>query len=149
MRESLGSFMCFLRLYRSCMEDIDLSVFGIDGKKICTLNKSLIEWKLQGSKEEKLRQIKKIKGLHAFKAGLFKLIEESEEENLPLLQEYVEATEYALQRAWGFEEDKNYHKFWLTPRCLCPSVDNMERYASGYYIYNLDCPLHGKSIEKD
>ena len=131
------------------MEDIDLSVIGTDGKKICTLNKSLIEWKLQWSRGEKLRQIKKIKGLHVIKAGLFKLIEESEEENLPLLQEYVEATEYALQRAWGFEEDKNYHKFWLTPRCLCPSMDNTDRYPYGYYIYNSDCPLHGKPVKKD
>lgn len=55
----------------------------------------------------------------------------------------IEQMEYLLQDAWGFPRDKNYHKFWYIFGCLCPILDNEERYPTGVYIINGECPLHG------
>lgn len=54
--------------------------------------------------------------------------------------------QFSLQRAWGFEEDKNYHRFWDLPGCLCPKMDNNDNYPSGYYYVNFGCPLHGGRV---
>lgn len=56
----------------------------------------------------------------------------------------LEQIEYLLQDAWGFPRDKKYHKFWWAINCTCPVSDNMDRYPTGNYIVNSDCPLHGE-----
>lgn len=51
---------------------------------------------------------------------------------------------FALQSLWGFRRDQRYHKFWTVPRCTCPQLDNEDSYPTGYYIFNSECPLHGR-----
>lgn len=51
--------------------------------------------------------------------------------------------EYALQAAWRFPQDGNYHRFWERPHCTCPKMDNDDRYPTGNYVISADCPLHG------
>lgn len=53
------------------------------------------------------------------------------------------ALQFELQRAWGFPVDAKYHAFWYIPGCECPQMDNNERYPTGYYVINKQCPLHG------
>ncbi len=52
--------------------------------------------------------------------------------------------EFSLQKLWGFEPDKNYHRFWKLPQCTCPTMDNEDAYPTGYYVVNQNCILHGK-----
>lgn len=52
--------------------------------------------------------------------------------------------EFLLQDAWGFPKDINYHRFWRFPGCTCPKMDNADAYPTGYYIYDEECPIHGK-----
>lgn len=42
--------------------------------------------------------------------------------------------QYALQRAWGFPEDPNYHRAWWIKGCTCPKMDNDDNYPTGYSI---------------
>lgn len=108
----------------------------LDGKVILYLNGGLIQ-RMHLSYEA----VQKISNLHKFKYLLFKKMEQCSEEDLPLLNEYVVACEYALQRAWGFPENGDYHRHWLTPRCTCPHMDNEEGW--GYRaIYSAACPVH-------
>lgn len=62
---------------------------------------------------------------------------------LMLCNEYYTLIELELQEAWGFTQDKNFHKFWNRPGCICPSMDNDDRYPYGPYIHTTDCSLHG------
>jgi len=52
--------------------------------------------------------------------------------------------EYNMQILYGEEEDISYHKFWETPKCTCPKINNIEIYPSKKPIFNDDCPIHGK-----
>ena len=106
----------------------------LNGEAILYLNGELIQ-RMNLSDES----VMKISNLHKFKYLLFKKMEQCSEEDLPLLNEYVVACEYALQRAWGFPEDGDYHRHWLTPRCTCPNVDNEEGW-SYRPIYSKECP---------
>ena len=50
---------------------------------------------------------------------------------------------YSLQSLWRFRRDSRYHRFWRLPGCICSKMDNEERYPSGIYVVNSDCPVHG------
>ena len=49
-----------------------------------------------------------------------------------------------MQLLYGEKEDKSYHKFWETPKCICPKIDNNEIYPNKEPIFNLKCPIHGE-----
>ena len=109
----------------------------LDGEVILYLNGDLIQ-----RRNLSYETVQKISNLHKSKYLLFKKMEQCPEKDLPLWNEYVVACEYALQRAWGFPEDSDYHRYWLTPRCKCPKEDGQE--SLGYRsIYNLNCPVYG------
>ena len=78
------------------------------------------------------------------------IIKECQQYNdfLLLCNEYYTLIEYELQDAWGFDRNKNFHRHWNRPGCLCPSMDNEDRYPSGSYIYNTGCALHGYFISE-
>lgn len=52
--------------------------------------------------------------------------------------------EYNMQLLYGEKEDETYHKFWETPKCTCPKIDNIEMYPNKETIFNLKCPIHGE-----
>ena len=109
----------------------------LDGKVILYLSGELIQLM-----HLSYDAVQKISNLHKFKYLLFKKMEQCSEEDLPFLNEYVVACEYALQRAWGFHENGDYHRHWLTPRCTCPHMSNKEGWGYHEAIYSRDCPVH-------
>ena len=93
--------------------------------------------------------IDEIRFHHSRKDRLLKLMDELDEvKDRTELREYVdqlEQVEFAMQRAWKFEQDANYHTWWLKSRhCKCPGMDNrdMTYYGRGK-IKMQACPLHG------
>lgn len=58
---------------------------------------------------------------------------------------YYTLIEFELQKAWGFSQDKNFHRFWNRPGCSCPTMDNDDRYPYGSYIITGGCSLHSYS----
>ncbi|MCK9416354.1 hypothetical protein M0Q97_06825 [Candidatus Dojkabacteria bacterium] len=74
-----------------------------------------------------------------------KIYEEIIKNNTNLHKYYKKLTdiEYNLQLLYGEKEDKTYHKFWETPKCTCPKIDNIEIYLNKEPIFNLKCPIHG------
>jgi len=56
--------------------------------------------------------------------------------------------EYSLQSLYGDAEDIKFHKFWQTPKCTCPKIDNIEIYPSKNPIFDKKCPIHKKIIIK-
>jgi len=69
-----------------------------------------------------------------------------EEDDLDELVIEWHENEFKLQDLWGFERDRNYHKFWNIPSCQCPKMDNDDVYPTGYYVISAACKLHGKGL---
>ena len=52
--------------------------------------------------------------------------------------------EYNMQLLYGEKENIAYHRFWETPKCTCPKIDNLEIYPSNNPIFDSKCPIHKK-----
>lgn len=63
--------------------------------------------------------------------------------------EVVKCMEYTLQSLWRFPLSSKHHmnQFYIE-KCVCPKLDNKERFGSGYFIYNIQCPYHGAMLEQ-
>ena len=78
------------------------------------------------------------------KADLGQLTDE-DLETIDNFNQKLQALEFAAQEAWGFDEDANYHNWWMDmPGCKCPQMDNRERQGIEGYIHNGGCPWHGQ-----
>jgi hypothetical protein len=88
--------------------------------------------------------IKLILQEHVNKHALYDLIlKEEDEGKLKRYARELSDLEYRLQDLWGFARSSLFHKFWKTPKCTCPHMDNDDRYPIGPYIFFNDCILHG------
>lgn len=64
-----------------------------------------------------------------------------------VISDKVTELEFELQRLWGFPQDKEFHRYWLSVgHCKCGAIDNLERLGYGRII-NLGCPIHGTPQE--
>jgi len=109
----------------------------INGNTV-TLNEELIaKQDLDGE------AVAEVLGLHARKMAVMAGMEEAEDSSLEAYAREITCIEFSLQRAWGFSQNENYHRFWLVPRCLCSDMDNEDRYPTGQYTIAGECPVHG------
>jgi len=116
------------------------------------LNSSLIE-KQKMNRE----RIGEVFGLHGQKLRLFeearlflqeltekKIINEEDREKIEEFNDDLMDLEFKAQEAWGFEQNINFHNWWLDmPGCDCPHMDNRDRQGTPYKIYSGGCPWHG------
>lgn len=108
------------------------------GKEMHLINKRLLD------SQNCWENLEKIKALHVKRYELFdKLGKTKKLEKLQEIDLDLKNLEFELQDLWGFPRDVNFHKFWNRPKCLCPKIDNDDRYPTGYYIIAGKCPLHG------
>ena len=85
-----------------------------------------------------------IKGLHLARLIVLNAIESRESvEDKRALASLVESLDYALQDAWGFKRNKNFHRWYELPGCSCPIHDNRDRTDTEFQIVNDDCIYHG------
>ena len=94
-------------------------------------------------------EVEYIKHLHGIREELFKNMEPLNPENpeeLEMLRhgaEELRDIEFALQRAWKFEENSEYHSWWFRiPHCTCPKLDNEEMVGVRGWWYSSICPIH-------
>lgn len=113
------------------------------------LNPHLIE--KQGLTEE---EVQVVLNLHERLDALFEKMSQldpscSEQLNeLTQLAQQVEDIEFAMQKAWKFEQSKDHHTWWYrAPHCRCPKLDNDDAFGTPYHITRQDCPLHGFKYE--
>ena len=60
------------------------------------------------------------------------------------LDEALHETEFETQEAWGFERDRNRHRWWLyNPHCTCSTMDNKDRLGIEGIWMDDHCPVHG------
>ena len=120
-------------------EEMRYAVYTHKGEHTGFLNSDLI--KQQGITEE---GIKRLLDLHKLKSIVFDCMRDTDDvDELHYLADCVEHVEYALQEAWGFPLDRNFHRWWDVPKCSCPELDNRGRYGTEYRIIDCKCPVHG------
>ena len=116
----------------------------MDGKVVLTLNK-----RLATSQKVTPEQLAHIKALHAFKLELYELCNQFAQDKtmLRMFAGMIELIEFDLQRNWNFPMNKNFHRFWDTPQCKCPKMDNDDAYPTGHYVISGGCLIHGNVVE--
>jgi len=65
------------------------------------------------------------------------------------MHEDLHCLEEAIQEAFGYKPDRNYHRFWEWPYCKCPVLDNMDHWGTSIHYYSGSCPVHGDKITQD
>lgn len=103
-----------------------------------SINRNMLE------NQGKVNELEEIKALHLKKLSYVERLEASDDADvLKFYANEITDVEYALQKAWGFQINVNYHRFWILPKCKCPTMDNEDRYPHGHYLVSSVCALHG------
>ena len=87
------------------------------------------------------KNLVKLKNCLKEKLKVYDLIEKSDD-NLQQYYKKLTDIEYNMQLLYGESEDISYHRFWETPKCTCPKIDNLEIYPSKTPIFNNNCLIH-------
>lgn len=91
------------------------------------------------------KNLPKLKSCLLEKLKIYDILEKSEtDDNLDQYYKSLTDMEYNMQILYGEEEDISCHRFWETPKCTCPKIDNLEIYPSTNPIFDKDCPIHKK-----
>lgn len=90
------------------------------------------------------QQIENILELHRERMELF--YSQSEFDNrikLNIFNDLVEKIEFALQKEWGFDINRDYHTWWFqVPNCTCSKHINMATFGKPERFVNDCCPIH-------
>lgn len=93
-------------------------------------------------------EMKMLVTTHEAKLGVFAAMQALDpglnKTELRELAEQVTFLEFKLQSLWRFEQNANYHEWYLVPHCTCPKLDNEDYRGTTMRIKNADCPIHGK-----
>jgi hypothetical protein len=90
------------------------------------------------------KNLEELKEAYWFKLMFYSMMEDSNDiaEMRSLVEDLTEL-EFYIQELFNFPKDQKFHRFWETPRCKCPELDNQDAWPSGIYRINTLCPLHG------
>jgi hypothetical protein len=117
----------------------DKYVVYFNGEPVIRLNPNLVQQ--QGITDEGLEKLKR---LHQDRIQTEQFMSNTDDPKKlkALFAEWTDIN-YYLQKCWGFPQDRNYHRFWEVPKCLCAKLDNSDAYPYRQYISG-DCPVHGE-----
>lgn len=126
----------------------NLTTFEEMIEKIDSRDEYLVKYKEQRDRVEIDRMtsgknLSKLKICLLEKLKIYDVIENSDE-NLEQYYKKITDIEYDMQLLYEEEEDISYHRFWETPKCTCPKIDNLEIYPSDTPFFDKDCPIHKK-----
>lgn len=76
------------------------------------------------------------------KLKIYSEIEKTNKKDLTSFDNRLTNVEFNLQILYGVDEDINFHRFWETPKCTCPKIDNTLKYPFGDYEIDANCPIH-------
>ena len=120
------------------IKDSDL-VVKYKGKSVLRLNRGLF------NQQKCWGNLELIKGLHQTRLDLEELMLDGSVDMEGLAEAWTKY-QFDLQKAWGFSEDRNFHRFWDIPACSCPKLDNNDNWPYGMYVKSGDCKVHGGEV---
>lgn len=111
------------------------------------VNKELA--KRQGLSQQ---EVDKINKLHKKRDKIEKSMKQTDKENthklLELFKKWTD-NEFAMQRLWKFEENRDWHMSYGIPHCVCPVLDNMDLLGTSMKYNNPNCIYHGTKWSND
>ena len=99
-------------------------------------------YRIDEDRVKNLKNVDKLKNCLLEKLKIYDIILEDKSEDLTFYYKKLTNNEYNMQLLYGEEEDITYHKFWRTPKCTCPKIDNAVIYPSNKPIFDKNCPIH-------
>ena len=90
--------------------------------------------------------LEELKLTHEDRARIFEAMEATD--NVEDLKEFAaqfEVIEFEQQKLWGFKLNRDFHRWWKVPKCLCPNMDNEDAYGTKYRHIKPGCPIHGNA----
>lgn len=118
---------------------VDPVVNGVDGKPVYRLNSNLIM-----NKGLTTDEVFELISLHQQKLQIFDAMEKTNHPaKLKELAAQVTEIEFAMQKAWHFTQDANFHEWYRVPKCLCPKMDNVDARGTSFRVTTQNCPIHG------
>jgi len=87
------------------------------------------------------KNLEKLKNCLKEKLKIYDIIEKSDD-NLQQYYKKLTDIEFDMQLLYEEEEDVSFHRFWETPKCTCPKIDNTENFPSEEPIFDKKCPIH-------
>jgi hypothetical protein len=115
-------------------------------EKFESKDKYLVKYKNLRDRVEKKRvtnklNLPKLKNCLLEKLKIYDIIKNSELIDNKYFKQLTDI-EYNMQLLYGENENILYHRFWETPKCTCPKIDNLENYPSKNPIVDENCPIH-------
>jgi hypothetical protein len=116
-------------------------------EKFESKDKYLVKYKNLRTRVEKKRvsnkqNLPKLKNCLLEKLKIYDILENSE--SFDNAYKKLTDIEYNMQLLYGEPENILFHRFWETPKCTCPKIDNLENYPSKNPIFDEKCPIHKK-----
>lgn len=88
-------------------------------------------------------QVQAIKELHKQRMIIEEQLEAAHrQEDINYIYSNWTNNQFALQRAWGFPENANFHPSHRLPHCDCPKLDGDDRIGTPYKVCTVGCPIH-------
>lgn len=89
------------------------------------------------------KNLHKLKDAYFMKYMIYKMIKQTRSiKKMKVLAEDLNIIELYIQELFNFKPSKAHIRFWETPKCTCPKLDNIDRWPTGLYVTAQDCPLH-------
>jgi len=112
-------------------------------------DKHLVKYKTQRDRVDEelsshIKNLEPLKNCLLAKLKFYNEIENSEGDLTPYYKKLTD-NEFNMQLLYGLDEDIKFHKFWETPKCTCPKIDNVVNFPDGDYTFDKDCPIHKKT----
>ncbi len=123
------------------MENLDDFFEQIDNN-----DKYLVKFKEQRDRVDEelsahIDDLEPLKNCLLAKLKIYNKIINSKKDLTPYYKKLTD-NEYNMQILYGLDEDIKSHKFWETPRCTCPKIDNIVNFPDGGYVFDKECPIH-------
>jgi hypothetical protein len=135
----------------SKLKSFDDMLEELDSKDKYLVKYNELRGRLEENRINKKKNLNKLKACLLEKLKLYDIIDSSIEEDLKHYYKKLTNIEYDMQILYGEDENISFHRFWETPKCTCPIIDNIELYPFRHdssnntiYYVNDKCPIHGK-----
>jgi len=112
------------------------------GNSKIKLNKHFIE------KQDAMDNLDDLKSCYRQKLEIYNsIIVDNDPKQFKEFARLLTNLENEIQELFNFEPNVNFHRFWETPKCECPKLDNEDCHGVGIKYINPKCKFHGEEDE--
>ena len=122
--------------------NIDVNIENIIENDIYSVMYNDLYDRVDHNRLKNIENLDKIKNCIIDKLKIYEKIHKSKSKTFYKCYKQITNIEYNIQTLYGEKENIMFHRFWETPKCSCPKIDNIEIYPQKKYI-DKHCIIHG------